>query len=56
MISQLWISAGAAVTFVIGVLVGFALSGKVHEQVFDGLNAENSRLWAEIRVLRGDGE
>jgi hypothetical protein len=39
--------------FVAGVLIGFALSDKVHEQVFDGMSKENSRLWAENRVLRG---
>lgn len=43
------------VALIIGAVIGFAISDGIHEQVFAGLNKENSRLWHEIKLLRGRG-
>jgi hypothetical protein len=41
------------IAFIFGILIGFAVNDEIHAKVLEGIRKENSKLWAENRVLRG---
>jgi hypothetical protein len=51
---QIWLGLVGLSLLLGGMIVGFAISDSIHEQVFNGLTKENSWLRAELKGKEAD--